>query len=112
MDFKTVLSEHDIDNIVEMALLAWQQGDSLLFLSYFKDKAQLLDAKGQPHILKNFVKSGCKHAKFTMIEKVENGGKDVIGTLQSKKWGVLKVYFKFKINYKKEIISLCVELAS
>jgi len=90
---------------VKQAFDAWQNGDSKAFLSHFTVDAKLYD-DGNPRNFQSFVKEACGHEKFTSIESVENGGKDIIGKFHTESWGDFKTYFKFTINAEGKITKL------
>ena len=87
---------------VKKAFVAWQNGDSKTFLSYFTDDAKLFD-DGNSRDFSKFVKDACGHEKFTSIDKVENNGLDIMGNFHTESWGDFKTYFKFHINAEGKI---------
>jgi len=38
------------------------------------------------------------HERFTTIDRVENGGLDLIGAFHSDKWGNFRAYFRFQLS--------------
>ncbi|MCI1752982.1 MAG: hypothetical protein LKM36_08985 [Flavobacteriales bacterium] len=92
MDLNTVT-----DPTVKAALEAWQAGDAAAWLSHFTADAKFTD-DGNARDFKKFVKDACGHERFTSIDKVENGGKDITGAFHTEQWGDFIVFFKFHKN--------------
>lgn len=82
---------------VKKAFVAWQNGDSKTFLSYFTADAKLTD-DGSARDFKKFVKEACGHEKFTTLDKVENNGLDLTGNFHTENWGDFITYFRFHLN--------------
>lgn len=93
------------NSIVKAAFQAWQQGDSKLWLSFFTDKAQLLD-DGRPRNFQQFSTEAIGHERFTSIDKIEDNGLSIYGRFHSDTWGNFKTYFKFHIDSNGKIDKL------
>jgi hypothetical protein len=106
-DIKTqVMDTSKLTNsTVKAAFQAWQQGDSKLWLSFFTDKAQLLD-DGHTRNFQKFSTEAIGHERFTSIDKVEDNGLSIYGQFHSDTWGNFKTYFKFHIDSNRKIDKL------
>ncbi len=92
MDLSKITNER-----ARQAIEAWQQGDSISFLSFFVANARLTD-DGHPRDFANFVKTACGHERFTSIDKVENNGLDIYGNFHTESWGDFRTFFKFQLG--------------
>lgn len=90
---------------VRAAIQAWQQGDSILWLSFFTDKAKLLD-DGHPRDFHKFSTEAIGHERFTSIDKVEDNGLSVYGKFHSDTWGDFKTYFRFHLDSSRKFYQL------
>ncbi len=82
---------------VKAAIEALQQGDRKAWSALFESDARLYD-DGNPRSLPKFTEEALGHERFTSIERVENGGLDVIGAFHSDKWGDFRTYFRFQLS--------------
>lgn len=82
---------------VKAAFEAWQNGDAVLWRSFFEPDATLLD-DGSSRDFHSFSTKTIGHEHFTSIDKVENNGKEIYGKFHTESWGDFKTYFKFHIN--------------
>lgn len=82
---------------VKSAIQAWQNGDPVLWFSFFTTDAKLFD-DGHPRDFKKFSSEAIGHERFVSIDKVENDGMSVYGHFHSDTWGDFKTYFKFHLN--------------
>jgi hypothetical protein len=82
---------------VKAAIEALQKGDRKAWSALFEPDAALYD-DGNPRDLQTFSQDALGHERFTAIERVENGGLDVIGKFHSDQWGDFRTYFRFRLS--------------
>lgn len=102
----TQMDTNKISNpIAKQAFLAWQEGNSEKWISYFTADATLLD-DGSPRNFKKFSTEAIGTERFTSIDKVDDNGLSIYGKFHSDTWGDFKTYFKFYINTDGKIYQL------
>ncbi|TKC65001.1 hypothetical protein FBD94_00105 [Pedobacter hiemivivus] len=100
------MDKNKISNLlVKQAFLAWQEGNSEKWLSFFTNDAQLLD-DGSPRNFKKFSTEAIGTERFTSIDKVEDNGLSIYGKFHSDTWGDFKTFFKFHLNQAGKIYQL------
>jgi hypothetical protein len=82
---------------VETALSALQAGDTLSWLGCFTAKAKLFE-DGKRTDLYKFTREKVGWAYFTSLDHVHNDGRHVYGRLHVRRKGVIRVYFKFRLD--------------
>jgi hypothetical protein len=82
---------------VKAAITALENGDRKAWSALFEPDAKLYD-DGSPRDLKEFSRDALGHERFTSIERVENGGLDLVGAFHSDQWGNFRAYFKFQLS--------------
>jgi hypothetical protein len=90
---------------VKAAIQAFQDGDRAAWTALFEAGAELLD-DGTPRELAAFTKEAVGHERFTSIDKVDNGGLDVVGHFHSETWGDFRTFFKFRLGASGKIARL------
>lgn len=82
---------------VKQAIDALQQGNAPTWLALFEEDAKLYD-DGSPRNLERFTRDALGHERFISIDRVENGGLDLIGRFHSDQWGDFRTYFRFRLS--------------
>jgi len=82
---------------VKAATEALQKGGRKAWSALFEADARLYD-DGSPRPLQRFNDEAVGHERFTSIERVDNGGLDVIGAFHSDRWGDFRTYFRFQLS--------------
>lgn len=82
---------------VKAAIDALQKGDQEAWSSLFAPGAKLYD-DGKPRSLEKFTKEALGHERFTSIERVEDGGLELVGAFHSEQWGSFRTYFRFHLT--------------
>lgn len=82
---------------IKQAIDALQQGDREAWAALFAAGATLYD-DGEPRDLQAFNQEAIGAERFTRIDRVENGGRDVYGQFHSDRWGDFNTYFKFQLD--------------
>jgi hypothetical protein len=82
---------------VETALSALQSGDKLSWLGCFTAKAKLFE-NGKRADLYQFTRQKVGWAYFISFDRVENDGRHIYGRLHIRQQGIIRVYFKFRLD--------------
>lgn len=82
---------------VRAAISAFQAGDKLGWLTCFTAGAKLFD-NGKRRSVFNFTRDNIGTMQFTSIDRVDNDGRDVYGTLRVRDEGNVHAYFKFRLD--------------
>ena len=83
--------------VVKAAIEAFQKGDKNAWSALFEPDAELYD-DGRPRSLEKFTRDALGHERFTSIDRVENGGLDLVGAIHSEQWGDFRGYFRFRLS--------------
>ena len=101
MDLSKITNE-----TVKSAIEALQANDIKAWYSHFTSDAKFSD-DGRALSLKSFFDNAFSHKeKFLTLDKIENGGKDLLGDFYAGQWGTFKVFFRFSINEEGKITKL------
>ena len=78
------------------AIEALQKGDRTAWSALFEPHAELFD-DGAPRSLEKFTAEALGHERFTSIDRVDDGGLEVVGEFHSDEWGDFRSYFRFRL---------------
>ena len=90
---------------VRAAIEALTNGDRHAWSSLFEADATLYD-DGSPRSLEDFTRDALGHERFSSIDRIENGGLNLVGAFHSDKWGDFRAYFRFHLSSSGKITRL------
>jgi len=102
---RTLRTEALANSTVRAAIDALQEGDASAWASLFDEDAALFD-DGEPRSLEKFTHDALGHERFTSIERVGQGGLEVVGQFHSDQWGDFRTFFRFRLTASGKITRL------
>ena len=90
---------------VRAAITALQAGDAAAWQKLFVDDAVMTD-DGKPRSLVDFTHQAIGKEKFITIDRIDQGGKRLVGDFDAGQWGVFKVFFDFRLDENGAILQL------
>ena len=90
---------------VRAVIKALQDGDKEAWAALFEPVATLYD-DGSPRSLREFTREAVGHERFISIDRIDNGGLDLIGDFRSEKWGDFRTYFRFHLSPSGKVLRL------
>jgi hypothetical protein len=96
-DRTAMITDALTNRVVRAAIDALQHGDRAAWSALFEPEAKLYD-DGSPRSLEKFTRDALGHERFTSIDRVSEGGLEVVGAFHSDRWGDFKTYFRFQLT--------------
>ncbi|KIO79052.1 hypothetical protein TH53_00025 [Pedobacter lusitanus] len=100
-----MLTDQIKNQTIKKAIDALQNADKTAWFALFTADAKLYD-DGNEVDFKPFFEKAIGHERFTVIDRVEDGGLAIYGKFHSDQWGDFKTYFRFQLDEKGKISRL------
>jgi hypothetical protein len=102
---RTLTTEALTNSTIRAAIDALQAGDASAWAALFEKDAALFD-DGEARSLEKFTRDALGYERFNSIERVGQGGLEVVGLFHSDQWGDFRTFFRFRLTASGKISRL------
>jgi hypothetical protein len=82
---------------VRAAIEALQNGDRDAWGALFEPGAKLFD-EGKAQSLETFTRDALGHERFISVQRVDQGGLELVGQFHPDQWGDFRTFFRFRLS--------------